>query len=924
MSNHTVPAPIIARLGGLPASIMDAFSTSLGDHLEAIRQTETSLQAARAELVDSLFTAIHNADPEKRHALLAVKRDCFNGRPLNRYSHQPVWRFVEDAAGLLAERVLSLEQQLSAAQSQFESSFENEVRYQQGRLSAVLEDPLFQCGLAIASSVVATEVSRLRGARPEDYGRREKRLAATLLRYLSRAALKLSPFSTFTPIGRCQIDEGSAPPVLASESWQHNSLVRLRRHVFDRCMDMLLRYRPWREQIDLVLNNSAVQLKDGRLLFRRSGHYRHDEEENKLRHHRESLVRVQLDSSLVLRLKTALASRPLPYRGLAAILASDAGNESVAIEQLDYLIDIGYLCVVPPWNTDEGHVEKAIVCALRRLPATPELVPFLTKLERLVELEDGVFSSRDPVADFLDMGRIVDDLLRIAAQLGGLPPDIKFPKISFHDVYQDVWCAPQSDDSAPIVHVGRSSLEMALHSVQPLVSYAWLFDHRVDFLYTLGASLRRTERGRVPVLEAFANEQSLWQEFMKFEAPAQRTANWRDTWNPLQLQILNDLAAARQAAVEALARCLNQRPDGSHVSVDLLNTVLEQVPACFAEGHSGACLFLQPASGDGTVWMLNRLKEGTGRFASRYTPLMPHVLQKHYQSELMNVGKFEINGEPVELLEVQHAQGDTLNVHAPQTPKILTLPGARASVSPDREVHLKDLLLSVEENEHPQIRDSQGRRHLPIYLGVGSHDYLPTLVKFLCTFGPTELMAPFPPPYVHEVDGVRVQERTTIGNVVLHRKSWRIPLPELHQCLELSRDCEIFAALHNWRRRRQVPDRVFASERVAHPMKGFRFKPQFIDFTSPLFIPILRTIVSTAEQYLLFSEMLPAADTFPKDKEGRRWALELLVDSISLRTPSTNLKLQRNDVAPQAKTAGFMAFVDYGGSAEGPNSSAAD
>lgn len=904
-------APIIARLGGLPASSMEAFSTSLGERLDLISRLEASLQAHRSELVERLYELVHNAEPEKRHALLALKRDCFNGRPLARHAQAPVWRFVEEAVGGLAQRILALEGQLGDARSQFESAFQDETRYQRHRLAAFLDAPLFQCGLAIASPVVATEAGRLRRLSPDEYGRREKRLVATLLRYVSRAALKVSPFSTFTPVGICHVDEPGCALGLAPESWQYESLVRLRRHVFDRCADMLVHYRPWRERLEVALNNSISRMGDGRLLLRRSGHYRLDADKV-LRHQKESLVRISPEAFLVEPLQKLLASGTIPYGNLPAVLASDCGVEEPAStinNQIEHLIDIGFLCLLPPWNTDEGHIEKPILRELRRLPATPGLTAFLTNLDRLIQLEDGLFAAGNFVADLEEINRLVTELLRGAAEVSGMLEEIQFPAISIRDVYQDVWCGSQSDNSAPILHAARKPLEKALQNVEPLVRYARLYDHQMDFLFTLGALLRERQCYQMPVLEALNGLQPLWHQFIKVHVPASRGENWRDTWNPLGLEILKELASTREFAYEQLNRCITHRPDGSHVSVDTWNALLDQMPRRFTEAHTGACLFLQPATADGSLWMLNRLKEGTGRFASRYTPLMPSKLRNEYQTELKERGVLEIDGEEVELLDVQHAQGDTLNIHAPQTPKILVLPGARPSVAEERQLSLSDLFVTLQDDAWPQLRDRHGRRYLPVYLGVGSYDYMPTLIKFLCAFGPTELMAVFPPPFTQNLNGVVVQERTIMGNVVLHRKTWRVAANELRACLECPSDSRTFAALYRWRQKREIPERVFVSERVPHPMKGFRYKPQYVDFTSPLFLPLLRSVASADDEFVTVTEMLPAPDAFLKNTEGQTWAVELLVDSASMRPRIRSREPQAGDSAKAAVLESAPAFV---------------
>ncbi len=889
MSQRSTNAPLIARLGGLSCSMIEGLSSSLPDQLDQIHQLEEARRKSCDALVDRLFAAIHGAEPEVRHALLAAKRDCFNGRSLSAHQQKPGWRFVEDAAGDLANQLVELEKEIETRKSAFIAAFEKVVEEQQERLASVLNQPMFTCGLAVSSGVVAREVSRLRQVGPQGYGRRERRLVSTLLRYVSRAALKLSPFSTFTPVGLCRVEDNLTSIALAPGAWSHQSLVRLRRHVFDRCEDMLLRYRPWRDRCAVVVSNSAIILQDGRLLFRHGGHYRHDPQDNKLLYHKESLVRVSMTDDISNRAQKMLSLGSMSYPGLVCALSGKGPEDPASAKiaaRLDELIDIGFLNLIAPWNADEGHLEKVMVRELRRLPSDPALEEFIGQLERLLVLEDGFLVSQDPAASFAELNQIVSDLLHSAARLGDMPAGMSFPVISYHDIYQDVWCTPKDQYDAPVIRAPKKQLQEALNSVAPIVRYARLYDHQIDFLYTLGASLRELypDRHQVPVLEAMDKSRLVWQDFMKFQKQTRDGESWKGTWNPRGLEVLDQLAAARESALRALNSCLREGENTHYVSSDVLNAAIAAVPERFFEGHCGASLFLQPGASDGSLWVLNRIKEGTGRFASRYTPLMPPELREDYARHLLSRGTVVMDGEEALLLDIQHIHGDTLNVHVQQTPKVLTLTEAHTSVPADQLVTLKELVITLQPDGWPQLRDLKGQRYLPVYLGLGSYDFMPTLVKFLCAFGPTEMMAIFPPPFRQEMDGMVKQDRTVIGNVVLHRRGWSMPMAELRQCLDQPNDVEVFRALHQWRRKRGVPDRAFVDESALHPLKrNHRIKPQYVDFTSPLFIPILRAIAGGDLERLSLDEVLPGPDAFPKDFQGESWAVELLVDSLPMR-----------------------------------------
>jgi hypothetical protein len=902
------PACVIARLGGLPCDVMDGFSSRLGDRQDALARCAKEFDAARTALATCLHDHVPGAAPDRRGALLAVKRDCHNRRPLRRHRGTDAWALVAEAAGPLATRVLEAEAEHDTAKDAFAAAYHAEAARQGRHLAALLDDPLLRTGLAVASPLFADAAARLRSADPEDGGRRQRRLATTLLRYVSRGALKLSPFSTFTPVGLAHVVPGSASLTLTGSPWRAQSLVRVRRHVLDRCADLLQRYLPWRRRLVVALNDSAVQLPDGRVLLRRPSHYRADEEGRTLRYHEEALVRASLRGPLVESLRCLLSERIVTYGDVVPALRQrlDGGHTEADIAlQLDRLVDIGFLELIAPWRSDDRHLEKAMVRELRRLAPDPGLEACVGSLERLVALEESLMGSSDPASDVREMDALIDRAIEGAARAGGVGTDIDVTGGASHEVYQDVWCAPTRPGQAAVVRLGRAPLDEAARSVAPLVGYARLWDRRLDFLYTLGALLRRARGGQcvVPLLEAFRLAQEPWQAFLEAHTRKRGDRGFeRATWNPLGLPLLQELASWRDAAHAGLDTCLVDGPDGRRIQVEGLETALRRIPARFTESHAGGCLFLQPATADGSLWVLNRLKEGTGRFGSRYTPVMPPGVARSYAAGLRRRGSLEIEGEPVELLDVQCIQGDTLNVHLPQTPKVLTLPGATVGLPASQRRGLNDMVVTVDRDGCPQLRDAAGQRYLPVYLGVAYQAYLPTLVKFLCAFGPTEMGAVFPAPLERDRDGVVVRERTVIGNVVIHRRAWRVPAAPLRRALAAP-DSDAFAAVHRWRRERGIPERVFAIERVPHPSLDHVYKPQYLDLTSPLFTFVLRAALETAGETLLLEEALPAPEAFPQDAQGRRWAVELLVDSLSL--PAS-----RDALPTDSRPAGTRALDD--------------
>ncbi|HEY6320116.1 MAG TPA: hypothetical protein VJA16_00995, partial [Thermoanaerobaculia bacterium] len=200
--------PLIVRIAGLSADAMAAFASDLGRRANELRELAAGIVEARTALVERLYAAIDGASIEDRRFFLAMKRDSFNGRSLRKYRQQPGWLRVPQAIGPLAEETVRLEERRESLEAEFHAAYAAQLHRERAALASFLGDRHFLRGVALSSYVLVDNLPRLRqpagGAQ-----HRERRLELSLLRYLSRAALKLSPFSTLTRIGLGCIAERS-------------------------------------------------------------------------------------------------------------------------------------------------------------------------------------------------------------------------------------------------------------------------------------------------------------------------------------------------------------------------------------------------------------------------------------------------------------------------------------------------------------------------------------------------------------------------------------------------------------------------------------------------------------------------------------------------------------------------------------------
>ncbi len=888
--HFSTPQILLARVSGLPGTAIQQVSSNLCELLQAIDALEQELAAARAELVEGLHGLIRLATPEARRFLLAVKRDAFNGRPLGRHRADPRWRELTRQAGPAAERAAALDERLAGAREAYESAYRRRRAREHRLLLAVLDDAGFRRGLALASPVLAAAAGRARRSGPDiDPGRRENRLDLGLLRYVSRAALKLSPFSTLTRIALGTLDplanDAAEPLSWVGGGWSERSLLRLRRYLIEQDLELLCRYRPFREGLTLRPSSTLEPAAPGSYRLIRPERWTVDAEAGRFRHQAASRVEMHLPDALVERVFAALAGGAGIYGELAATLAPELGGAEAAAAALDALIDAGVLLLETPWPSNEPHLEKRLLAHLRTLPAAdPRLAAAIAALERVVGLEEGFQAAAEPALSVVEIDLALDDLWRAAAGLAGLAPGIERLRNKPGDVCEDVLLVPAQAGEEVVFRAAPDTVREIVRSAGPWARLTAFQGFRFDFLHTLAAFAagRWPGRGEIGLLDLFGAAQPLWKEYRKLLASG--AESWRSAFNPLGLDEVAALAGLRREIWAEIRESVRSLAAGEALPVATLEGLAARIPERYAS-PVGPCLFVQPADGVGTgAWVLNRIFEGTGRYGSRFTPLMSEGTRRRYAGGFVRGAAREVDGEPADLLDLMWSRRDTLNVHAAQTARVLAIPGETLDRETAEALDPRDLRVRLDgAGGLPRLVDAAGRRVLPVHLGGAACALMPFLVQFLAQWGPGEVR-PLRSPVTPRREGdAQIFDRLTAGCLVLARRRWLVSLgEELRRRLATDPDEAVFAALQRWRIDLALPERLFWIEKTHYGLLGDVYKPQYLDFTSCLFVEVFRSALRLNADPLTFEEALPAASDLPLGPGDERWAVELQIDTLPL------------------------------------------
>ncbi|HWM91451.1 MAG TPA: lantibiotic dehydratase [Thermoanaerobaculia bacterium] len=872
---------LILRIAGLSATKLAALSSRLAmQELPPCLECEEALTLARSHLELWLSDEIGRATRERRSQLLTLRRDCRQGKSLERYRN-PAWQQeLPDPGARYLEETLLAEGRLRSAWERFDAAYERTRQEQGESLPAAIESPGLLRGLALGSTSLVAGL-RQRRRRPLRHDRKERRLEEALARYASRAALKLSPFSTLTRTALAEVRDIEECLLLRGHDWRERSLARVPRIRLEACLGLLHHYAPFRERLQVSVNEAREETAPRRYLLLRPGFWKTDFEARSVRYVQPSLVEAEIRSPLVSWLITHLTGKDLEYRDLVRRLSLDSGTDRQGA--VDELLTLGFLVLRFPWNSDDPQLEARLLEHVRSMPEVPGMEDLARILAEILSLEEGFPTSSCPEADLERCHELSRSLWAQAARLAGIDPPPEPPADGRSALYEDVFLVQDGRDSsdAPVAQVGRAPARALLRTLDPLMRLVTVYDRFYDFLVSLAALCAGKLPGEteVPWLTVLRLALPLWKDFVRFEGEAGRAElPFAATFNPLNLAVLQEWQTVRERVAEELSACVEIESDTTSVlSPAGLSALLASVPAR-PEMPRSTCFFLQPVGPGCGPWVLNRTFEG-GRHHSRYTSVMSEEMRSAVTESYRRRSTFEQGGETWELVDILCPAGKVVNVHVPQTPRVLEMPGERSSEPASRRLSLRHLRVVLPGAEGlPFLMDQEGRRILPVHAGPILLQRMPLPLKLLRVFGTgrADLVLPETSPVV--TGDVKIHPRLAIDNVIVRRRRWVAGVEELRGQIEGLSPARCFAAVERWRRARGIPDQVFLSRPAG---KGtIRDKPLFVDFTSPVFVELFRGRVEE-NQEIAMEEVLPAATEGVPDESGGRWAIELQLDEMA-------------------------------------------
>ncbi|MEV4279894.1 lantibiotic dehydratase [Actinoplanes xinjiangensis] len=787
----------------------------------------------RAVLAADLEQALHGAVPglpvAERAAALAVRRAVHNDRPL-----PPVPAALPRSCRELADRWARSRERSAALRTEALACRDSELDTARKVLAEVARAPDFQAGLQLSGPDLHREVSAY-AADPYDRRRkaaRRRRAESTIVSYAYRVVLKPSPFGTFTEIG--------AHPWAGRPGGAGGRVTTTR---------LNLGLVAWLAD--------ALRRVDGA----------------------DRLFRIRLNTSLTVDGDRVLFLRPLDrvvsarYTDLVRLLQRVLGDggvpecelrELLPAATIDGLVKVG-LCHRDLGMPDQTLRPAAAVADLVRPVLGAEHADGFDRLQRIEDEFAGAGVARRAVL----LGDLNDEVHRIS----GEPPQTEAMRAA---IYEDVGTHRAPATWRPdVLAANRNGLAL-FQRLLPLLDDATMTKLGLYRLFR-----RRYGTASPPV--------DLLRFYEVFDA------------------LGPDAAAALMTGADDPAADLIRRhrddfyrrlQDGELGAVDGTTTVIDPrllrdftagLPGGLPVWRSTAYRVQFGTEGGRTLAVVNGVTTGHGVFFSRFCDLLRRTGPDEW--DLGTAVREHLHRTAPRQTDITATLGLNFNLHPRLTPYELLYPGSVARPAAEGVLTLADVAVAADP-DRGRLRLISRRDGRPLDLVPLNFLYpaaAPLPYRFLCGFAPTRT---YRGGLWEQTDRARPhaapphRPRVMLGDLVLDRRTWRIPLDELPAPDGLD-------GFDRWWRERGLPRTAFFRI-VAPPPDGPRdvidetrrwaleartarlHKPHFLDVRNPFLLSVLeRQVHSRPGGILLVQECLPAVEEY---RDGPAAAEEFFVE----------------------------------------------
>jgi hypothetical protein len=822
---------MVLRVAALPVETLDALKdTTLTTLLRHWLQAEARIHRERDAISSALFESIGEQQaPEGRRILLRLRRSLYNTRTVRGPDLDAASQFLApDVLDLVHQAVARIEAHQDARRSLAIMHDEGLVAARRHVHQKILT-PSFLHGLALSSRTLYRNVARY-GDPASSRGARFEQVERGLLRYLSRASRKATPYARFCSVIGGTFDDPDECRA-GSEAWStfdgdptaQRGYLRIDKKLFARLWAHLKSVNGVRGALVVALNSTLRRNGDSwTFLAAPAG--------------KEQFQRLDRSEALDVVELVVRTSPGISLQRLRAQLTLDASIDATADEIsrfTDALIGIGFLLLRSPVEDQVADWDRPLVDFLASIDdsAATLVRDLLVEVRSLVDRCERA----EPDERVHSFDRITGIVTTSLQSLGIDSSDLRQCPV-YEDASADArWRVQLSTDLSKTLSAAAALISLTQRVAQPRTAQATM---RAFFEKEFGT------RHSVPLLEFY---ETYYRHHLKSHLALEQRRHddavpaGYDFGNPLKVPLVSDAHAAMGKLRALFQQKWAEAPEAVEILVDadeVAQALAQVTPTtpCPSVTVFGQLLPSSLGTPSRLVMPRGQYYPGFGRFFSRFLYIIPrefHERQLEANATLHGACLAEITGDG----------NFNANLHPRLLPSEIVYPTSEHAVDAG-QMKCDDLVVVRADDDATSLvlrHEALNTRVIPIDLGFQAGRLRPPLYQLLTSFTPPSSFGWLLPETNHSPEPrltsapadperqIRVIYRPRFvfaDRIVLARKRWTVPSPLLPRQSRSEENGAFFLRLNQWRVSHGIPERVFMRvQPVAAMTPGSAIKP---------------------------------------------------------------------------------------------------
>lgn len=807
---------ILGRRGGSKFSIItDSNNAILYDNVLVSIQNKKKLNLIKQNLLSYIHDIIGiETDSQERNKLLNLKRRIFNDKDYAECSfiknkHPEIKKLCNYYYSLQTKHIEDIDRK--------KSIFFKTLYHSIFKLKETTQNYFFANGLLFASNVLFEQIEK-KSFNYNSLNKKDKKIVISVLKYLSRSLVKTTPFSSFNNLFSLQLNNGDYQSL---NYGIQQSNIEITNVFFHKLKTFLLTESIFKNHL-IIHINSTIEDTDTNNKFHFFNNNKNTETFSKL------------DKSEILEtIIENLKNKQLIYLELVNILTDVTGEPRITvIKYVDKLIEFGFL-----------HLEYPVI--FERKNWVNDLNIFLLKHNKLISnyknLSNLLVNIKKTICrleETADVNRkkqiIHNSYLEICNYFVSRQKNILFNEIvKAQDLYYEQTFV-KTEEKISKTKVDKISLDLnkVFHNLNNI-------PFKLAFKKFLGTELLEKHSGKLPILEFY---QKIYLNNLDHSILKEK-------------DLLTFKLNIRKIALE-ISECSNlECIDLSLFTEDIYNVSdIDNIPF-------GA--FIQVSNNDWDTIVLNSFSKGFGSNISRFLNCMP-------ASATELISDYIANKKTI-VADIKDASISNLNNYPPLTRELFDIAQNYTSKNHYKEINLLESYIVSDLKKGIILLTKDGKEITPNIFSLEAPSRKSKFSNFLDFLNPIDntgfqmykdRINNIYKENILEKELIVIPRLTYTDKVIIQRKTWLVKKNILINLIDKT-IYDLEESYHNineWIYKKNIPNNVFiTTEKRIDSKLTDNYKPQYIDFTSPLYIMLLTNLLYSADDIIQISEMYPSA-----------------------------------------------------------------